>query len=78
MSNKINELKNAIASTNDKTIKQLLNDALNVELKNVDKKTNERKYWLRQKLLMQRAIDAGIIVSNDDVDIEYKKSFPNE
>jgi hypothetical protein len=75
--NKIKQLNDAIASEKNEIVKSLLNDALKNELKKVDVKMKERKYWIKQKLMLAKAEKSGIKVSEQEIDVEYKKSFPN-
>jgi len=75
--NKIKQLNDAIASEKNEIVKSLLNDALKAELKKVDVKMKERKYWIKQKLMLAKAEKANIKVSEQEIDVEYKKSFPN-
>jgi hypothetical protein len=75
--NKIKQLTDAIASEKNELVKSLLNDALKNELKKVDVKMKERKYWIKQKLMLTKAEKANIKVSEQEIDVEYKKSFPN-
>ena len=75
--NKIKQLNDAIAAEKNEIVKSLLNDALKAEIKKADVKIKERKYWIRQKLMLAKAEKANIKVSEEEINIEYKKSFPN-
>jgi hypothetical protein len=73
MNDKISKLNEAIKNAQDETIKGLLKDALKVEEKRLEQKNKERRYWARQKLILQKAEKAGIKVSEQEIDVEVEK-----
>jgi methanogenic corrinoid protein MtbC1 len=78
MLNKIDALKDTIANAKDATVKQFLQEKLDDEVKKLATKEKERKYWIKQKLMLHKAEKQGIKVTEEEINAEYNKLYPNK